>query len=56
VTEAVNERLRPLRTRRAELAADPDVARELLRRGNERANALADATLERVSAAMGMRC
>ena len=55
VTEAVNERLRPLRARRAELAADPGLVQEVLRRGNERANALADATLERVRDAMGMR-
>jgi tryptophanyl-tRNA synthetase len=55
VTEAVNERLRPLRARRAELAADPGLVREVLRRGDERANALADATLERVRDAMGMR-
>ena len=55
VTEAVNEHLRPLRRRRAELAADPTVVRDLLRRGDARANALADATLDRVRGAMGMR-
>jgi tryptophanyl-tRNA synthetase len=55
VNEAVNQRLRPLRARRAELAADPGLVREVLRRGDERANALADATLERVRDAMGMR-
>jgi tryptophanyl-tRNA synthetase len=55
VTEAVNERLRPLRARRAELAADPALVREVLRRGTERATALADATLDRVRDAMGMR-
>jgi tryptophanyl-tRNA synthetase len=55
VTEAVNERLHPLRARRAELAADPGLVREVLRRGDERANARADATLERVRDAMGMR-
>jgi tryptophanyl-tRNA synthetase len=55
VTEAVNEHLRPLRRRRAELAADPGRVRELLTRGEERANALADATLDRVRASMGMR-
>jgi tryptophanyl-tRNA synthetase len=54
VTEAVNEHLRPLRRRRAELAADPTVVRDLLRRGNERANALADATLDRVRDAVRM--
>jgi len=54
VTEAVNERLRPLRARRAELAAEPGLVRDVLRRGNDRANALADATLDRVRDAMGM--
>jgi tryptophanyl-tRNA synthetase len=55
VTEAVNERLRPLRARRAELAADPAGVRDLLRRGNARAGELAGATLDRVREAMGMR-
>src|SRR3954447_11145644 len=54
VSEAVNERLRPLRRRRAELAADPSVVPALLRRGEERADALADATLQRVREAMQM--
>jgi tryptophanyl-tRNA synthetase len=54
VTEAVNEHLRPLRRRRAELAAAPDAVREVLVRGNARANELADATLHRVRAAMQM--
>jgi tryptophanyl-tRNA synthetase len=56
VVEAVNEHLRPLRARRAELAEEPGVVQELLHRGNERANALADDTLARVRAAMGMGC
>ena len=54
VTEAVNERLRPLRRRRAELAADPGAVRALLDRGEARANELADATLARVRTAMRM--
>jgi tryptophanyl-tRNA synthetase len=54
VTEAVNEHLRPLRRRRAELAADPGAVLEVLARGNERANELADATLDRVRRAMRM--
>lgn len=52
-TEAVNEHLRPLRARRAELAADRTVLREVLRTGNARANAIADRTLDEVRAAMG---
>ncbi|HEX8927323.1 MAG TPA: tryptophan--tRNA ligase [Actinomycetota bacterium] len=55
VTEAVNEHLRPLRDRRRELAADRGAVLDVLRRGNARANELADATLDRVRAAMGMR-
>ncbi len=55
VTEAVNERFAPLRARRAELAADPGYARQVLRDGCLRAAALADATLEEVRTAMGMR-
>src|SRR3954452_6319022 len=50
VPEAVNEHLRPLRARPPELARDPGVVREVLARGEERANALADATLDRVRA------
>lgn len=54
VTEAVNEHLRPLRKRRAELAGADDVLHGVLRAGNEHANAVADATLARVRDAMGM--
>ncbi|WP_373311198.1 tryptophan--tRNA ligase [Kitasatospora indigofera] len=53
VTEAVNEHLRPIRARRAELAADRGHIRQVLRAGAERANAVADATLAEVRAAMG---
>jgi tryptophanyl-tRNA synthetase len=52
--EAVNEHLRPLRRRRADLARDPAAVREVLRRGNDRANELAEATLHRVRTAMQM--
>ena len=54
VTEAVNEHLRPLRRRRAELAADPGIVPEVLARGNAHADELADATLARVRTAMQM--
>jgi tryptophanyl-tRNA synthetase len=53
-TEAVNERLAPIRARRAELAADPGYIRQVLRDGNARANDIAAATLAEVRAAMGM--
>lgn len=54
VTEAVNEHLRPLRQRRAELARADDYLRDRLRRGNEQANQVADRTLQTVREAMGM--
>jgi tryptophanyl-tRNA synthetase len=55
VTEAVNERFAPIRARRAELAADPGYARQVLRDGCARARAVAEQTLSEVRAAMGMR-
>jgi tryptophanyl-tRNA synthetase len=55
VTEAVNERFAAIRVRRAELAADPGYARQVLRDGCVRARAIAVDTLEQVSDAMGTR-
>jgi tryptophanyl-tRNA synthetase len=52
VTEAVNERFAPIRARRAEYARDRGHLRRVLREGNARANAIADATLTEVRAAM----
>ncbi|MGF1428063.1 tryptophan--tRNA ligase [Kitasatospora sp. LaBMicrA B282] len=54
VTEAVNEHLRPIRKRRAELAGDRGYLREVLARGNARANEVADVTLAQVRTVMGM--
>jgi tryptophanyl-tRNA synthetase len=54
VTEAVNERLAPIRARRAELATDPGHIRRVLRDGNQRAREIADATLGEVRDAMAM--
>ncbi|GAA2494643.1 tryptophan--tRNA ligase [Winogradskya humida] len=53
VTEAVNEFLAPMRERRAAYAQDLGFVRDLLRRGNARANELADQTLQEVRVAMG---
>lgn len=53
-TEAVNEFLSDHRARRRELGADPTTVDRILANGNERANAIADATLAEVRAAMGM--
>ncbi|MGW0878063.1 tryptophan--tRNA ligase [Streptomyces sp. NPDC002671] len=52
VTEAVNEYLAPIRARRTEYAQDRAHVREVLREGNERARAVAHATLSEVRAAM----
>jgi tryptophanyl-tRNA synthetase len=55
VTDAVNERLAPVRARRAELAADPGYAVRALRDGCARAREVAAATLEQVHDAMRTR-
>ncbi|WP_431038770.1 tryptophan--tRNA ligase [Streptomyces sp. P6-2-1] len=52
VTEAVNEYLAPIRARRTQYAQDRAYLRRTLREGNERAAAVADATLAEVRAAM----
>ena len=54
VTAAVNDRLAPIRARRAEYARDLGYVRQVLRDGNEHANEVAAATLAEVKAAMGM--
>lgn len=54
VTEAVNTYFAPLRERRLELEKDPKVVGEVIRRGNERANEVAEATLDEVREKMGM--
>lgn len=54
VTDAVNAMLAPLRAKRAELVADPGYLWGVLHRGDERANARAEATLAEVRRAMRM--
>ncbi len=54
VTTAVNDLLAPVRARRAEYARDLGYVRQVLRDGNERANAIASVTLAEVRSAMGM--
>lgn len=56
VVDAVNEHFAPLRRRRAELAADAHTGglHELLARGNDHANLIADRMLDRVRSAMNM--
>lgn len=53
VAESVNEFLRPMRSRRAELAGELGYLRQVLREGNARANAVAARTLAEVHALMG---
>jgi tryptophanyl-tRNA synthetase len=55
VSDAVNEHLAPIRARRVEIAADPDLVRDVLAAGNTRASATAEATLDETRAAMQMR-
>ena len=50
---AVNDFLAPHRERRRELARDDYLVREVLRRGNEQANVVADRTLAELRNAMG---
>ena len=50
--EAVNERLRPIRDRRAELMRDRGFLRDILRDGSAHARSIAQATLRQVTAAM----
>lgn len=52
VADSVNEFLGPMRARRAELIADRGYLRGVLAEGGDRANAVADRTLEEVRAAM----
>lgn len=54
VVEAVNERFRSHRRRRAELIADPGYLDDVLAQGNSRANEVADKTLRQVRQVMGM--
>ena len=54
VTDALNETLAPIRQKREELARDPRVVVDTLRRGNEEANAVASATLHEARVAMNM--
>ena len=55
VTDAVNQRFAPFRSRRADLARDPGYLRSVLAAGSERAGALAAGTLDDVRALMHTR-
>jgi hypothetical protein len=55
LTEVLNAALEPIRTRRAELLADPAELDRILANGAERARATAAETLRLVNDAMGLR-
>ena len=55
LTEALNETLRPLRTKRAQLEKDPAYIRQVLLDGVGRARAIAEKTLCEVREAMNMQ-
>ncbi|MDO5747645.1 MAG: tryptophan--tRNA ligase [Actinomycetaceae bacterium] len=54
LTEALNEMLEPIRTRRQELLESKDYLQQVLREGNQAANEVGNATLEDVRHAMNM--
>lgn len=54
VIDAVNTYFEPIRQRRAEFAAQPDLIRDIIHDGNACANVIANATLDEVREAMGM--
>ena len=53
LAEAMVEALRPIQERYTCLSADPAELDRVLQQGRERANAVADATLERTREALG---
>lgn len=55
LTEALNEKLRPLRERRRQLEAAPDYIRQVLLDGSQRAREIAARTLDEVRTAMNMQ-
>ncbi|HEX3840478.1 MAG TPA: tryptophan--tRNA ligase [Acidimicrobiales bacterium] len=52
--EALVELLRPIQTRRAELAADPGQVSSILAQGSEKAHAIASVTYQRAADAIGL--
>ncbi len=52
VTDAVNDYLAPIRARRSSFVREPGFVRNIIKEGNERANDVAEATLDEVRRAM----
>ena len=55
LTEALNEKLRPLRTERARLEQDPEYIRQVLLKGAEKAREIGIKTLTEVRDVMNMK-
>ena len=55
LTEALNEKLRPLRTERARLEQDPEYIRQVLLKGAEKAREIGIKTLAEVRDVMNMK-
>lgn len=55
LTEALNEELRPLRTKRAELEKNPEYIQKVLLEGSRKAREIAVKTLDEVRSAMNMK-
>ncbi len=54
LAQVLAEVLAPIRERRARYAADPDLVRDIVATGNQRARAVAQATMEQVRSAMNL--
>lgn len=54
LTEAINELLRPLRNRRADITPDPAHLNQVLTTGNQRARQTAEHTVAQVHNTFGM--
>jgi len=54
LTDILSATLAPIRERRAKWAADADAVRDVIRDGNARARAIAEATMDEVRSAMGL--
>ena len=54
LTEALNEALRPLRAKRAELEKEPEYIRQTLCDGAQKAREIAERTLNEVRSVMNM--
>ena len=56
LARALNAHLEPMRARRADLAARPERLREILHEGSKKARGIAMETMERVRAAVKLKC